>query len=67
MKKLAKGWDAKSKVEATQFSNSLAKLEFAVGMIALYRFLHPVAGITQKLQERTNNVIDAYQRCQYMY
>ena len=42
-----KGWDAKSKVEANQFLNSLAKFEVAIGMIALYRLLHPV-GITRR-------------------
>ena len=56
-----KGWDAKSKVEATQFLNSLTKFEFVIGMIVLYRLLHPVAGIMQKLQGRTIDVIDAYQ------
>ena len=56
-----KGWDAKSKVEATQFLNSLTKFEFVIGMIALYRLLHPVAGITQKLQGLTIDVIEAYQ------
>ena len=56
-----KGWDAKSKVEATQFLNSLTKFEFVIGMIALYRLLHPVAAITQKPQGRTIDVIDAYQ------
>ena len=56
-----KGWDPKGKVEATQFLNSLTKFEFVIGMIALYRLLHPVAGITQKLQGRTIDVIDAYQ------
>ena len=55
-----KRWDAKSKVGATQFLNSLTKFEFVIGMIALYRLLHPVAGITQKLQERTIDVIDAH-------
>ena len=30
-------------------------------MIALNRFLHPVAGKMQKLQRRTTDVIDAYQ------
>ena len=30
-------------------------------MIALYRLLHPVAGIMQKLQGRSIDVIDAYQ------
>ena len=41
--------------------NSLTKFEFVIGMIALYRLLHPVAGITQKLQGRTIDIIDAYQ------
>ena len=62
MKKfISKEWDAKSKVEATQFLNSLTKFEFVIGMIALHRLLHPVAGITQKLQGHTIDVIDAYQ------
>ena len=52
-----KGWDPKSKVEATQFLNSLTKFEFAIGMIVLYRLLHPVSGITQKLQGRTIDVL----------
>ena len=56
-----KRWDAKSKVEATQFLNSLTKFEFVNGMITLYRLLHPVAGMMQKLQGRTVDVIDAYQ------
>ena len=56
-----KGWDAKSKVEATQLLNSLTKFEFVIGMIALYRLLHPIAGITQKLQGGTIDVIGAYQ------
>ena len=30
-------------------------------MIALYRLLHPVAGVTQKRQGRTIDVIDVYQ------
>ena len=56
-----KEWDPKGKVEATQFLNSLTKFEFVIGMIALYRLLHPVVGITQMLQGRTVDVIDAYQ------
>ena len=56
-----KGWDAKSKVEATWFLNRLTKFEFLIGMIALYRLLHPVARIVQKLQRHAMDVIDAYQ------
>ena len=55
------GWDAKSKVEATQFLNSLTKFEFVIEMIALHRLLHSVAGITQKLQGRTIDITDANQ------
>ena len=45
-----KGWGTKSKVEATQFLNPLTKFEFVVGIIALCRRLHSVAGITRHLQ-----------------
>ena len=55
------GLNAKGKVGATQFLNLLAKFKSAIGKIALYRLLHPVAGITQKLQGYTIDVIDAYQ------
>ena len=56
-----KGQEAKSKVEATQFLNSLTKFEFVIGMIALYRLLHPVARIMRKLEGCTSDVVDAYQ------
>ena len=56
-----KGWDVKSKVEATWFLNRLTKFEFLIEMIALYRLLHPVARIVQKLQRHAIDVIDAYQ------
>ena len=55
-----KGCDDKIEVEATQFLNPLTKFEFDIGMIVLYRLLHSVAGITQKLQGRTIDVTDAY-------
>ena len=45
-----KGWGTKSKVEATQFLNPLTKFEFVIGIIALCRRLHSVAGITRHLQ-----------------
>ena len=54
-----KGWDPKSRFESAQFLNSSTKFE--LGMISLYRLLHLVAGITQKLQGRTIDVIGAYQ------
>ena len=48
-----KRWDVKSKVQGTQFLNSLTIFGFDIGMIELYRLLHLVAGITQKLQGHT--------------
>ena len=45
--------DVKSKVEGTQFLNSLTIFGFAIGMIELYILLHLVAKITQKLQWHT--------------
>ena len=45
--------DVKSKVQGTQFLNSLTIFGFAIRMIELYRLLHLVAGITQKLQGHT--------------
>ena len=56
-----KGWVAESKVEATQFLKSLTKFEFVIGMIAMYRLLHPIARITQKFQGRKIDVLDTYQ------
>ena len=53
--------NSKKFISKTQFLNSLTKFEFVVGMIALYRLLHPVAGIMQKLQGRIIDVIVAYQ------
>ena len=39
------GWDAHVKREATSFLNALTKFEFIVGIIILYRLLHPVPGL----------------------
>ena len=39
----------------------MTKFEFLIEIIALYRLLHPVARIVQKLQRHTIDVIDAYQ------
>ena len=56
-----KGWDTISKVEATQFLNPLTKFEFIIGIIASYRWLHPIVGITLQLQRRITDAINAYQ------
>ena len=54
-----KVWNAKSKVEATQFLNSLTKFEFVIGTILLYKLLHSVSGVMQKLQGQAIDAIDA--------
>ena len=55
------GWDAHVKRKATSFLNALTKFEFIVDIIVLYRFLHPVAGLTNKLQGRSIDIIEAYE------
>ena len=57
-----KGWDAKSKADTTQFLKSLTKFEFGIGSIALYKLLHPVARITQKLQGGTFGATDEFRK-----
>ena len=55
------GWDAHVKREVTSFLNPLSKFEFIVGIVVLYRLLHPVAGLTNKLQGRNIDIIEAYE------
>ena len=45
-------WDSKTKEEATSYLNSITKFEFLIGLVSLYRLLHPLVGITQSLQGR---------------
>ena len=54
------GWDVHSKREATNHLNALTKFEFIISIISLYRLLHPIAGLTKKLQGRSIDVIEAY-------
>ena len=54
------GWDSKAKKEATSFLNAVTKFEFLIGLVSLYRLLHPLVGITQKLQGRSIDVVNAY-------
>ena len=58
------GWDSKTKKDATSFINSIANFEFIVGIICLYRLLHPLVPITQKLQGRVMDVVSAYNEVQ---
>ena len=56
-KECSTGWDAHVKREA----NALTKFEFIVGIIVLYCLLHPVAGLSNKLQGRNIDIIEAYE------
>ena len=58
------GWDSKTKKDATSFINSIANFEFIVGIICLYRLLHPLVPITQRLQGRVMDVVSAYDEVQ---
>ena len=59
-----KGWGSNSKKEATAYINALTSFEFIVGITSLYRLLHPVSSITQKLQGGTIDMVKAYQEVQ---
>ena len=59
-----KGWDSNSKKEATAYINTFTSFEFIVGITSLYRLLHPLASITQKLLGRTIDIVKVYQEVQ---
>ena len=46
-------WETGTKREATTYLKVLTDFDFIVGIISLYRLLHPVAPIAQKHQGRT--------------
>jgi hypothetical protein len=54
------GWDAETKGKATSFLKSVTDFGFIIGTVALYRLLHPLAGITNKLQGRSIDIVKAY-------
>ena len=59
-KKYTEGWDYKTKREATSLLNAVISFGFIISLIRLYRFLHPLAGITNRLQGRGVYIIEAY-------
>ena len=59
-KKYTEGWDYKTKWEATSLLNAVTSFEFIISLIGLYRLLHPLAGITNCLQGRVVDIIEAY-------
>ena len=40
--------------------NAITSFEFVISLIGLYRLLNPLAGITNSLQERGVDIIEAY-------
>ena len=56
----ATGWDVSTKNDASKYINILTDFTFIVSIIAFYRFFHPIAPITQKLQGRSINMVSAY-------
>ena len=58
------GWYAKTKTEASSFFNAITTFEFLIGIISLYRLLHPLSSVTQKLQGRTADIVYALNNMQ---
>ena len=59
-KEYTKRWDYKTTREATSLLSSVTSLEFIFSLIRLYRLLHPLTGITNRLQGRSVVIIEAY-------
>ena len=38
----------------------ISRFDFIIGVVSLYVLLHPLHGITQKLQGRTQDIVQAY-------
>ena len=58
------GWDPKIKQDATSYLHAVTKFEFIIGLVSLYRLLHPLDGITQTLQGSSIDVVKAYNHVQ---
>ena len=59
-KEYTKRWDYKTKREATSLLNSVTSFEFIFSLIRLYRLLHPITDITNRLQGRSVVITEAY-------
>ena len=59
-KKYTKGWDYKTKREATSLLNDVTFFELIIYLLGLYRLLHPLARIDNRLQGRGVDIIEAY-------
>ena len=58
------GWDPKTKQDTTSNLHAVTKFEFIIGLVSLYRLLHPLVGITQTLQGSSIDVVKAYNHVQ---
>jgi len=58
------GWDPKNKKDAESYLHAVTKFQFIIGLVSLYRLLHPLAGTTQRLQGRSIDVVKAYNEVQ---
>ena len=55
---------SKTKKEASSFLNALTTFELLIRIISLYRLLHPLSSVTQKLQGRIADILYAYNNMQ---
>ena len=53
-------WDYKIKREPTSLLNVVTSFEFIISPIRLCRLIHPLTGITNCLQGRSVDIIEAY-------
>ena len=56
----SKGWSAKDKQEASSYLHLLSNFNFIIGLISLYRLMHPFTEITKRLQGRSIGVVKAF-------
>ena len=54
------GWSGEDKRNANDFMHCLSRFDFIIGMVSLYFLLHPIHGTTQKLQGRSQDILQAY-------
>ena len=55
------GWGRDDNTKVVEFMSCLTRFKFIIGAVSLYSLLHPLHGLTQKLQGRTKYIVDAYQ------
>ena len=55
------GWSRDDNTKVVEFMSCLTRFKFIIGAVSLYSLLHPLHGLTQKLQGRTKDIVDAYQ------